>query len=138
MITLKIRYRRRTYGSSKESLSCYGGRKHLSSVSSSNGGSGAKKALRSKTPYSSLPPPPVKKKNLTKVRHFKIIMLCYCQVVAVSNKNNIFWKRYLLIFMQPHNGCDFERLISIADGNSGASKRGSTKEGFTDKVSLPY
>ena len=67
MITLEIPYRRRTYGSSKESLSCYGGRKHLSSVSSSNGGSGAKKALRSKTPYSSLPPPPVKKKNLTKV-----------------------------------------------------------------------
>jgi hypothetical protein len=77
MITLEIHYRRKTYGSSKESLSCYGGKKHLSSVSSSHGGSGAKKALRSKTPYSSVPPPPVKKKNLTKVRLFKILMLCY-------------------------------------------------------------
>ena len=57
--------RRRTYGSSKESLSCYGGRNKLASVASSN--NGAKKIPRNKTPYSSVPPPPVKKKNLTKV-----------------------------------------------------------------------
>ena len=62
-----IIYRRRTYGSSKDSLSCYGSRKQLSSVSSSNVGGEKRKVLRSKTPYSSLPPPPVKKKNLTKV-----------------------------------------------------------------------
>ena len=37
----------------------------MTSVSSSN--NGPKKMPKSKTPYSSVPPPPVKKKNLTKV-----------------------------------------------------------------------
>ena len=67
--------RRRTYGSSKDSLSCYGSRKQLSSVSSSNVGGEKRKVLRSKTPYSSLPPPPVKKKNLTKVVKIKHIQV---------------------------------------------------------------
>ena len=72
--------RRRTYGSSKDSLSCYGSRKQLSSVSSSNVGGEKRKVLRSKTPYSSLPPPPVKKKNLTKVvkiKHIRVEVIVF-------------------------------------------------------------
>ena len=72
--------RRRTYGSSKDSMSCYGSRKQLSSVSSSNVGGEKRKVLRSKTPYSSLPPPPVKKKNLTKVVKIKYIRV---EVIAI-------------------------------------------------------
>ena len=74
--------RRRTYGSSKDSLSCYGSRKQVSSVSSSNVGGEKRKVLRSKTPYSSLPPPPVKKKNLTKVvkiKHIRVeVIVIFC------------------------------------------------------------
>ena len=79
--------RRRTYGSSKDSLSCYGSRKQLSSVSSSNVGGEKRKVLRSKTPYSSLPPPPVKKKNLTKVVKIKHIRV---EVIVVFFSPNIY------------------------------------------------
>ena len=40
-----------------------------------------------------------------------------------------------IFYVKPHNGCDFERLVSIADGNSSSSRRGSGKGSLTDKVS---
>ena len=125
--------RRRTYGSSKDSLSCYGSRKQLSSVSSSNVGGEKRKVLRSKTPYSSLPPPPVKKKNLTKVVKIKHIRVEV--IVVFSRQTSIHLSHNMVIFIQPHNGCDFERLISISGGSS-SSRRGSAKGSSTDKVNI--
>ena len=93
--------RRRTYGSSKDSLSCYGSRKQLSSVSSSNVGGEKRKVLRSKTPYSSLPPPPVKKKNLTKVVKIKHIRVEVIVILYFLSPQHPFI--YLMICIFSHS-----------------------------------